>query len=90
MPSQTVTSVLLSPCDGKLVGDAVGAEAAATETVATACTTTNIGGNDDGSPTATMTSFEQLEDYEFHYDPVTITKGLDLLSFNEPHATEDA
>ncbi|KAJ3547961.1 hypothetical protein NM208_g1233 [Fusarium decemcellulare] len=37
MPSQTLTSVLLSPCDGKLVGDAVGAEAAATKYLVNGC-----------------------------------------------------
>ncbi|KAH6656996.1 hypothetical protein BKA67DRAFT_553928 [Truncatella angustata] len=40
------------------------------------CTTTNIGGNDDGSPTATYTP----ESTDWNYMPVTITAGLEKLA----------
>ncbi|CAM1503624.1 Fc.00g012150.m01.CDS01 [Cosmosporella sp. VM-42] len=61
-------------------------------TVAQECTTINIGGNDDGSPTATFSSPEELEDQDlatFAYMPVTITAGQDLLTaFTTAAATD--
>lgn len=50
--------------------------------VAQVCTTTNIGGNDDGRPTGTL-SGSDLEDVglaTFEYMPVTITAGQHYLS----------
>lgn len=47
------------------------------------CTTVNIGGNDDGHPTAVITSPEELDEdgfATFAYYPVTITSGLELLT----------
>ncbi|KAG8672908.1 hypothetical protein FPOAC2_06326 [Fusarium poae] len=49
-------------------------------TVAKDCTTINLGGNDDGSPTATISGTDELEQYDLTYAPVVITAGLDLLS----------
>ncbi|KAM0304241.1 hypothetical protein ACHAPM_002316 [Fusarium culmorum] len=49
-------------------------------TVAKACTTINLGGNDDGSPTATVTASDELEMFDLTYAPVVITAGLDILN----------
>ncbi|CEI62374.1 hypothetical protein FVEN_g12066 [Fusarium venenatum] len=49
-------------------------------TVAKGCTTINLGGNDDGSPTSTISDTDELEAYDLTYAPVVITAGLDLLS----------
>ncbi|KAJ4251462.1 hypothetical protein NW762_011445 [Fusarium torreyae] len=49
-------------------------------TVAKDCTTINIGGNDDGHPTATLTDSDELSYYNLAYGPVTITAGQELLS----------
>ncbi|RSL52993.1 hypothetical protein CEP54_010634 [Fusarium duplospermum] len=52
-------------------------------TVPQKCTTVNIGGNDEGRPTATFESEEDLEEEgfaEFSYATVTITEGLELLA----------
>jgi hypothetical protein len=50
-------------------------------TVPAVCTTTNIGGNDDGSPTATFSS-PQSDDgiVGWGYYPITITSGLEKLA----------
>lgn len=50
--------------------------------IAQGCVTTNIGGNDDDQPTATLAQ-TMLDEYGFHtfsYMPVTITAGQNLLS----------
>jgi hypothetical protein len=45
------------------------------------CTTTNLGGNDDGSPTATFTNVQSTDSlFAWTYLPVTITAGLDKLA----------
>ncbi|RGP74623.1 hypothetical protein FSPOR_1200 [Fusarium sporotrichioides] len=49
-------------------------------TVAQDCTTINLGGNDDGSPTATFSASDELQMFELTYAPVVITAGLDLLN----------
>ncbi|KAK7403998.1 hypothetical protein QQX98_010225 [Neonectria punicea] len=52
-------------------------------TVAQECTKINIGGNNDGTPTVTVTSPDGLEDLEldaFSYIPITITAGQELLA----------
>ncbi|CAH0056793.1 unnamed protein product [Clonostachys solani] len=49
------------------------------KTVAQKCTTVNIGGNNDDTPTLTISASE-LEQYSFTYVPVTITAGQELLS----------
>ncbi|KAF4458146.1 hypothetical protein F53441_81 [Fusarium austroafricanum] len=52
-------------------------------TVATKCVTTNIGGNDDGHPTSTITNTDELDGLGFGtvaFGPVTITAGLELLN----------
>ncbi|KAI8652047.1 hypothetical protein LRP88_11044 [Fusarium phalaenopsidis] len=52
-------------------------------TVPQKCTTINIGGNDDGHPTATFGSEEDVEEEGFGgfgYATVTITEGLELLA----------
>ncbi|KAF4966882.1 hypothetical protein FSARC_5495 [Fusarium sarcochroum] len=49
-------------------------------TIAKECTTINIGGNDDGHPTATITASDDLEGYNLAHGPVTITAGQELLS----------
>ncbi|KAG5806270.1 hypothetical protein H9Q74_009182 [Fusarium xylarioides] len=62
-------------------------------TVATKCTTINIGGNDDGHPTATLTNTEDLEDYGFRtfdYGVVSITAGQELLNAKHASATATA
>lgn len=51
------------------------------QTVPVDCTTTNIGGNDDGAPTATFSSIATDDDYlAWTYLPITITSGLELLA----------
>ncbi|ETS75219.1 hypothetical protein PFICI_13703 [Pestalotiopsis fici W106-1] len=51
------------------------------ETVPVACTTTNLGGNDDGTPTATVTfASSDYSDLSFDWTPVTITAGLEMLA----------
>ncbi|KAF5556573.1 hypothetical protein FMEXI_1045 [Fusarium mexicanum] len=62
-------------------------------TVATKCTTINIGGNDDGHPTATITNTEDLEDYGFRtfdYGAVSITAGQELLDAKHASVTATA
>ncbi|KAF5550368.1 hypothetical protein FPHYL_9388 [Fusarium phyllophilum] len=62
-------------------------------TVATKCTTINIGGNDDGHPTATLTNTEDLEDYGFRtfdYGVVSITAGQELLDAKHASVTATA
>lgn len=50
-------------------------------TVPVDCTTTNLGGNDDGSPTATFTSIATDDsNLGWAYAPITITSGLELLA----------
>ena len=59
-------------------------------TVAQECTTINLGGNDDGAPTATFSSPEELEDRDlatFSYLPVTITAGQELLIASDKAST---
>lgn len=56
------------------------------KTVAQKCTTVNIGGNNDDTPTLTI-SASDLEDYSFIYVPVTITAGQDILSSATAKAT---
>ncbi|KAH6877085.1 hypothetical protein B0T10DRAFT_610074 [Thelonectria olida] len=54
-----------------------------TRSVAEECTTINIGGNDDGHPTATITESDYLDMLgfaSFTWVPVTITAGQDLLT----------
>lgn len=57
-----------------------------TRTVAQECTSINIGGNNDGTPTATIGG-EELTDFEFAYSPITITAGLEKLEGNGAQAT---
>ncbi|KAF4342480.1 hypothetical protein FBEOM_3566 [Fusarium beomiforme] len=62
-------------------------------TVATKCTTINVGGNDDGHPTATITDAEELDDYglaTFSFGPVSITAGQELLNAKHASATATA
>ncbi|KAH6892382.1 hypothetical protein B0T10DRAFT_483702 [Thelonectria olida] len=62
------------------------------KTVGEECTTINVGGNNDGHPTATFTSPDDLEDQglaTFVYFPVTITAGLDLIASASATATAD-
>ncbi|KAF9776838.1 hypothetical protein IL306_004925 [Fusarium sp. DS 682] len=62
-------------------------------TVAQKCTTINIGGNDDGHPTATITGSEELDDYglaTFSFGPVSITAGQELLNAKHASATATA
>ncbi|CAH0037703.1 unnamed protein product [Clonostachys rhizophaga] len=56
------------------------------KTVAQKCTTVNIGGNNDNTPTLTISASE-LQDYGFTYVPVTITAGQDILSSATAKAT---
>ncbi|KAM0421271.1 hypothetical protein ACHAPT_010993 [Fusarium lateritium] len=59
-------------------------------TVAQECTTTNLGGNDDGHPTATFSSLDQSDDLGFAsltYASVTVTAGQDLLKATHSAAT---
>ncbi|KAF3017881.1 hypothetical protein E8E14_012906 [Neopestalotiopsis sp. 37M] len=52
-----------------------------TETVPIDCTTTNINGNNDGTPTATITfATSDYGDYSMAWAPVTITSGLEKLA----------
>ncbi|RSL89602.1 hypothetical protein CEP51_001140 [Fusarium floridanum] len=60
-------------------------------TVPQKCTTINIGGNDEGRPTATLESEEDLEEQgfaEFGYATVTITEGLELLATTHSSSRE--
>jgi hypothetical protein len=51
------------------------------ETAPVDCTTTNLGGNDDGSPTATFTASASDDDnLDWNYVPITITSGLEKLA----------
>lgn len=51
------------------------------QTVPVTCTTINLGGNDDGSPTATFTSIASTDDsLGWGYYPITITSGLEKLA----------
>ncbi|KAF5586639.1 hypothetical protein FPANT_7173 [Fusarium pseudoanthophilum] len=62
-------------------------------TVATKCTTINIGGNNDGHPTATLTNTDDLEEYGFRtfdYGAVSITAGQELLDSKHASATATA
>ncbi|KAI1855613.1 hypothetical protein JX265_006016 [Neoarthrinium moseri] len=49
-------------------------------TVPVQCTTTNLGGNDDGHPTATFTVASDDMSMGWGYIPVTITAGLEKLA----------
>ncbi|UPK99895.1 hypothetical protein LCI18_010830 [Fusarium solani-melongenae] len=62
-------------------------------TVPQICTTINIGGNDDGHPTATFGSEEEVEEEGlggFGYATVTITEGLELLAVTHSGSHETA
>lgn len=64
-------------------------------TVPQKCTTINIGGNDNGHPTATFGSEEDVEEEGFGgfgYATMTITEGLELLTATHsgPHETSTA
>ncbi|KAI8650415.1 hypothetical protein NCS57_01375200 [Fusarium keratoplasticum] len=62
-------------------------------TVAQKCTTINIGGNDDGHPTATFGSEEELEEEDLiglGYATVTITEGLEFLAATHSGSHETA
>ncbi|EEU36071.1 uncharacterized protein NECHADRAFT_53109 [Fusarium vanettenii 77-13-4] len=63
-----------------------------TGTVPQKCTTINIGGNDDGHPTATFGSKEMEEEGlgEFGYATLTITGGLELLAATHSGSHETA
>ncbi|KAI0126842.1 hypothetical protein BJ170DRAFT_420898 [Xylariales sp. AK1849] len=51
------------------------------QTVPVTCTTTNIGGNDDGSPTFTFATVDPTDGIlGWEYFPVTITSGLEKLA----------
>jgi hypothetical protein len=50
------------------------------KTIAKDCTTINLGGNDDGSPTSTITVSDELREFDLTHLPIVITAGLDLLS----------
>ncbi|KAJ4329310.1 hypothetical protein N0V84_000205 [Fusarium piperis] len=58
-------------------------------TVAQECTTTNIGGNNDGNPTATFSDLEESQaDFAFlTYATVTITGGQEYLAATHSAAT---
>ncbi|KAI4597120.1 hypothetical protein KJ359_004631 [Pestalotiopsis sp. 9143b] len=61
------------------------------ETLPVACTTTNIGGNDDGTPTATVTfASSDYDDYAFDWTPITITSGLEKLAAATGTGSTDA
>ncbi|KAL4732013.1 hypothetical protein ACLX1H_001018 [Fusarium chlamydosporum] len=57
-------------------------------TIAKKCTTINIGGNNDGTPTATLTNSDDLEEFELTHVPVVITAGLDLLNAKHTGVSE--
>ncbi|RSL60983.1 hypothetical protein CEP54_006450 [Fusarium duplospermum] len=58
-------------------------------TIAQECTTTNIGGNNDGTPTATYSDLEKSQtDFAFlTYATVTITAGQEFLAATHSAAT---
>lgn len=58
-------------------------------TIAQECTTTNLGGNDDGSPTATFSDLEKSQsDFAMlTYATVTITAGQEFLAATHSAAT---
>ncbi|KAI8711487.1 hypothetical protein NCS52_01412300 [Fusarium sp. LHS14.1] len=62
-------------------------------TVPQKCTTINIGGNDDGHPTATFGSEEKVEEEGlggFGYATLTITGGVELLAATHSSSHETA
>ncbi|PSK34863.1 hypothetical protein B9Z65_1446 [Elsinoe australis] len=49
-------------------------------TIPSVCTSINVGGNNDGTPTATFSNPGTSDDYAFSLAPITFTAGIEKLS----------